>query len=325
MKTRAQAVMPLADLLAMDGASAAQEAWLAARAGEPGWFCGPAARATACAAQVTPVVTGSPDWNVLSEMADVFLDAHGYQEGGTSQKGTSPRTCGGCDCPPPGLSGPLSPAARLALERTLLAMSVRALSGPEGLAGFLRANLLGRPFNGASMVLDIGSTDDIPGHIRRAVILRDRHCQWPGGCDRPAAQCEPHHLRPPRRRRPDPTGQPLPVLPSPPPPLHPPPGLAHHPPPRRHPRGHHPVRQGPPQPSTGRQRSRTTGSANTRQPDRLIPRNATRGLTPSTSATWKEPCTPASKPAGRTCTVTFGRSGASTMCLLSTVWQSMKG
>jgi hypothetical protein len=248
MKTRAQAVMSLADLLAMDGASAVQEAWLAARAGEPGWFCGPAARATACAAQVTPVVTGSPDWYVLSEMADIFLEAHGFQqdasqeaaigehgigehgigghaitepepgigklgkgdqstgEHGTDEQGhgaqgtrehsTGPRscgcTCGGCDCPPPGLRGSLSPAARVAL----VAMSIRALSGPEGLAGFLRARLLGRPFNGASMVLDIGSTDDIPDHIRRAVILRDRHCQWPGGCDRPASQCEPHHLRP---------------------------------------------------------------------------------------------------------------------------------
>jgi 5-methylcytosine-specific restriction endonuclease McrA len=42
----------------------------------------------------------------------------------------------------------------------------------------------------------VGSTDDIPDHIRRAVILRDKKCQWPGGCDRPAAQCEPHHRRP---------------------------------------------------------------------------------------------------------------------------------
>jgi hypothetical protein len=82
------------------------------------------------------------------------------------------------------------------LERTLLAMATRALSGPGGLAGFLRANLLGRPFAGTSLILDAGDTDDIPDHIRRAVILRDRHCQWPGGCDRPAAQCEPHHRRP---------------------------------------------------------------------------------------------------------------------------------
>jgi hypothetical protein len=171
MKTRGMAVMSIADLLEMDGASVLCDAWLTARAGEPGWFFGPAAQAAACSAQVSPMVTGTPDWDVLSDMAEVFLDAHG-------------------------IGGHLSPAARLALERTLLAMSVRALSGPSGLAGFLRANILGRPFAGKSLILDVGDTDDIPDRIRRAVILRDKHCQWPGGCDRPASQCEPHHGRP---------------------------------------------------------------------------------------------------------------------------------
>lgn len=99
MKTRGMAVMSIADLLAMDEASVLCDAWLAARAGEPGWFFGPAAQAVACSAQVSPVVTGTPDWDVLGEMADVFLDAHSI--------GEHP-----------------SPAARLALERTLLAMSM---------------------------------------------------------------------------------------------------------------------------------------------------------------------------------------------------------
>ena len=75
-------------------------------------------------------------------------------------------------------------------------MAIDALSGPDGLAGFLRANQLGRPFAGASLPLDLGDSDHIPDYLRRAVILRDRKCQWPGGCDRPASQCEPHHLRP---------------------------------------------------------------------------------------------------------------------------------
>ena len=176
MKSRAHVVMSLLDLLGMDEGSALEDAWLTARTGQPGWLFGGGAQAAACAAQVTPVVTGTPDWDVLSDMAGVWLNGQSLDAHGISHE--------------------LSREARLALERTLLAMSIRALSGPDGLAGFLRANLLGRPFSGKSLILDVGDTDDIPDHIRRAVILRDKHCQWPGGCDRPAAQCEPHHLRP---------------------------------------------------------------------------------------------------------------------------------
>jgi len=171
MKTQALVVMSLADLIAMDDGSVLVDTWLTARAGETGWLSGDEAEATACAAHITPVVTGTPDWDVVSDMADVFLDAHGISHGLTRE-------------------------ARLALERTLLAMAIAALSGPDGLAGFLRASLLGRPFSGASLPLDLGNTDHIPDYLRRAVIVRDRKCQWPGGCDRPASQCEPHHLRP---------------------------------------------------------------------------------------------------------------------------------
>jgi hypothetical protein len=192
MKTHAMVVISLADLIAMDGGSVLAQRWLAAqdekiraatftvhddpprdaaRAGEAGALAGPEADATACAAHVTPVVTGTPDWDVVSAMADVFLDAHGIEHA-------------------------LTRRARLALERTLLALAIQALSGPGGLAGFLRANLLGRPFSGASLPLDLGDIDHIPGYLRRAVIVRDAHCQWPGGCDRPASQCEPHHIVP---------------------------------------------------------------------------------------------------------------------------------
>jgi hypothetical protein len=159
MKTRAMVVMSLADLLQMEGASALQDAWLTARAGEPGWLFGPGARAAACSAQVTPAVAGTPDWDVLGNMADIVLDAHGLVSAATADgdpetAGPADRApscacaCGKCDCPPAGRPEPLSPAARLALERTLLAMAARALSGPQGLAGFLRASLLGRPFAG---------------------------------------------------------------------------------------------------------------------------------------------------------------------------------
>ena len=45
-----------------------------------------------------------------------------------------------------------------------------------------------------SVVIDVGRSErTIKGPRRRALIARDRHCQWPG-CDRPAARCDVHHL-----------------------------------------------------------------------------------------------------------------------------------
>jgi hypothetical protein len=52
----------------------------------------------------------------------------------------------------------------------------------------------GRRLAGPSLPLDVGRSADIPAAIRRAVTLRDQHCQWAGGCDQPAAACEVHHV-----------------------------------------------------------------------------------------------------------------------------------
>ena len=89
----------------------------------------------------------------------------------------------------------MTPDAKARLRRTLLAMAADAMSGPGGLAGYLRTRLLQVPYSAASLPLDVGRTKDIPDHLRRAVILRDRHCAWPG-CDKPPAACECHHLVP---------------------------------------------------------------------------------------------------------------------------------
>src|SRR5262249_13282971 len=40
-------------------------------------------------------------------------------------------------------------------------------------------------------------TEPPPPHLRRAVMLRDRHCAFPG-CDRPPAACHVHHIVPRR-------------------------------------------------------------------------------------------------------------------------------
>jgi hypothetical protein len=64
-------------------------------------------------------------------------------------------------------------------------LAIDFISGPGALASVLRRSLLGAPLNGKSALLDVGYSDTIPEAIRRAVILRDKHCAWPGGCDKP--------------------------------------------------------------------------------------------------------------------------------------------
>jgi hypothetical protein len=80
------------------------------------------------------------------------------------------------------------------MEHQILGKILQVVSGPGGAASFLRRQLLGKPLAGPSLPLDVGQTDDIPLHLRRLVALRDQTCQFAGGCDQPAASCEPHHV-----------------------------------------------------------------------------------------------------------------------------------
>ncbi|HKY47410.1 MAG TPA: DUF222 domain-containing protein, partial [Acidimicrobiia bacterium] len=49
-------------------------------------------------------------------------------------------------------------------------------------------------FGSDSEPLDIGrATRTVPAAMRRALNIRDRHCQHPSGCDRPARWCDAHH------------------------------------------------------------------------------------------------------------------------------------
>jgi len=86
-------------------------------------------------------------------------------------------------------------AAWAALEQAVTGKAVDLLSGPGGLASFLRRRQLGARLAGPSLPLDIGYAENIPAGIRNAVTLRDRHCQWAGRCDQPAAACQVHHTR----------------------------------------------------------------------------------------------------------------------------------
>ena len=86
-------------------------------------------------------------------------------------------------------------AAWAALEQAVIGKAVDLLSGPGGLASFLRRRQLGARLGGPSLPLDIGYAESIPAGIRNAVVLRDRHCQWAGRCDQPASACQVHHTK----------------------------------------------------------------------------------------------------------------------------------
>jgi hypothetical protein len=56
------------------------------------------------------------------------------------------------------------------------------------------ASLMRVVMDGRSEPLDVGRrTSTVPPAMRRAVIVRDRHCRFPG-CDRPHTWCDAHHV-----------------------------------------------------------------------------------------------------------------------------------
>jgi hypothetical protein len=208
--TRVDAVISLAELLALPGAPDLQEAWLAALAGEHAHLAGQDAEAAACDAIITPAVTGHPDLTVVDQMIDIILahlsaagdDTAGRAadpaapanaaQGSTSGAAASDAATGHDRRPAAARS--LSPDAWQAVRCAIARLAVELVSGPGGLAATLRQGLLPAPYNTKPVILDIGYSSQIPGAIRRAVTLRARHCEWPGCRKRPAA-CDVHHLR----------------------------------------------------------------------------------------------------------------------------------
>ncbi len=69
--------LTLAQLRELPGAPAAEDAWAAARASQPGWLTGPEADAALCDATVVPVVTGHVDWAALDQLTEMFLLSRG--------------------------------------------------------------------------------------------------------------------------------------------------------------------------------------------------------------------------------------------------------
>ena len=187
--TQVIAHIPLSELRGRDGASALEEGWIAGRLGESGYLTGKDAEAAACDALIVPVVTGHPDMTVIDQIIELALTAAGHGTGGRGG------TAGESDAPGggPAAAGALPPEAWAALRYAIARLAIDFVSGPPGIAALLRTGLLDPPFTTASLPLDIGYSDSIPAHIRRAVALRDQGCAWPR-CRRPAAVCDVHHV-----------------------------------------------------------------------------------------------------------------------------------
>jgi hypothetical protein len=194
----------LVELRAMDDGSVLETEWItevrvrwAARraAASEGasdgaaWLDGDAAQAATCDATLTPIVTGDVDLRVLDDL--VKLCAHLDRLDHGADHPDLPADDGQTDSPTPAAASP----SREAVQQAIIGKAVDLLSGPGGLASFLRTQQLGARLAGPSLPLDIGYSKTIPPGIRNAVILRDRRCRWPGGCNQPAAACEVHHVK----------------------------------------------------------------------------------------------------------------------------------
>jgi Domain of unknown function (DUF222) len=182
--------MSLADLLRLDGSSALQEQWTAqvraqwaahrAQASEGGsdggaWLDGDGAEAIACDAAMAPIVTGDLNPAALDDLVRLCVELDRLR------RDDEPR--------------PDTTQAWAALEQAIIGQAVDLLSGPGGLASFLRRRQLGARLAGPSLPLDIGYAETVPAGIRNAVLLRDQRCRWAGGCNQPASACEVHHTK----------------------------------------------------------------------------------------------------------------------------------
>ena len=169
--------MSLDQLRGMTGAAEAEAAW-------PGPAAGPGVD---CDATIVPVVTGRVDPVVLDRLAAALLRGMPARPGTAGQSRAT-----GQD----GAGTARQERAVRAARQIVIAAAADLLSGPGGLAGWLRTGLAPGPGGSPSLPLDIGAAaETIPAHLRRAVSVRDRRCRFPG-CAQPPAACQPHHIIP---------------------------------------------------------------------------------------------------------------------------------
>ena len=144
-----------------------------------------------CDAAIAPIVTGRVHQDLLGQLAARLTRRPGGPAAGPPG-GRTPAPCPACGTRP----GQDQDLDRAAARELILHNAIALLSGPDGLASWLRTGALTGPAASISLPLDIGAvTDTIPPHLRRAIIMRDRHCAAPG-CDQPPPACHVHHIIP---------------------------------------------------------------------------------------------------------------------------------
>ena len=120
-----------------------------------------------CDASIVPMVTGRVDPDLLDRLVAALSPDAAAHAGGPRAAARRQR-------------------ADSAARRLLLQWAADVLSGPDGLASFLRTGLPEDLVASVSLPLDVGAiTETIPIHLRRAVTRRDRRCRFPAATSLP--------------------------------------------------------------------------------------------------------------------------------------------
>ena len=152
---------------------AARRAAASVRPGDGGaWLEGAAARRVACEAMIVPVVCADIDPGAIEMLITACADYHRIRAQATGQDpagqhdatGPQPATSDRQDATgQPGDSAAAPEQGSTAevldmLEQQILAAVIQIVSGPGGVASFLRRSMLGKGLNGPSLPLDVGQS-----------------------------------------------------------------------------------------------------------------------------------------------------------------------
>ena len=152
------------------------------------WLDGDAAAGIACDAAMVPVVTGDVNAAALEDLIRLCVELDWHRRA-DADAGTGDE---------PGVPGPDTTQAWEALERAVIGKAVDLLSGPCGLASFLRRRQLGARLAGPSLPLDIGYSETIRPGSATPSSCGTSTASGPGGATSPPppARCTTSSTRP---------------------------------------------------------------------------------------------------------------------------------